>query len=596
MKFDEHYKLFEEFFTAVDSAVKHIDHVEERIITHGKAGIDAALEHILGACNHFITDTQYKISLKVDGAPSIVCGIDNNKRFFVATKSIFTKSPKINYTNDDIERNHANQPGLVDKLKLALKYLPSLKLKGIYQLDYLFDNNIKSIESPQTIDGIQNSNKFVAFQPNTIKYACSPTSKYGEAIQKAKIGVAIHVEYEVSDGILKVKQYITDPREIKSVDDVFVYNVLVNKPLVPNEKLVNMVNRDIKQQEKHIRRLEKHVKFDIITSFAADLKSYINVEIRNGEFLENTSRSYRDFIEYMQNRKKITADRLELIKTHKKSFISILDITKALADLKNTAIKLFNDVTSSELLGAYLDKGDGNWQTTRPEGYAVSNSKQSITKLVNRQEFSHANFQNTKFMQPVKENTERTVCIAYGRMNPVTTGHEKLITVLSNTASKRGADCFIVPSHTQNNKKDPLSYDEKVEILQEVCPSNCQISNAGKTFMSLLRHLMEQGYNSVIHVAGSDRIPEFKAIIDQYNGKPDRSGAIPFQFDSYSFESAGERDPDSDDISGVSASKVRNAALNGDYPMFRAGLSQKINEQLARKTYDTIRSRIRHDV
>jgi hypothetical protein len=93
-------------------------------------------------------------------------------------------------------------------------------------MDYMFDNNIKQLEVPKLIDGVKNENRFLTFQPNTIKYAVTPDSPYGEQIINSKIGVAIHIEYMVKNGILKVKKYTSAPDEFSPSKTVFVFNIL----------------------------------------------------------------------------------------------------------------------------------------------------------------------------------------------------------------------------------------------------------------------------------------------------------------------------------------------------------------------------------
>ena len=197
------------------------------------------------------------------------------------------------------------------------------------------------------------------------------------------------------------------------------------------------------------------------------------------------------------------------------------------------------------------------------------------------------------FKQFFNEQSNKTAVIAFGRYNPPTVGHEKLIRKLTEVAKASGGDGFLVPSHTQNNKKDPLSFEEKKQILKYITPAGIEILDSGSNLISLLQDLQTRGYNNVIHIAGSDRIPEFEMLVDKYNGKPDSKGKVPFQFNSYKFESAGERDPDSEGVEGMSASKLRKAALEGDYNLFKQGMSQTIPELLVKQTFNHIRERIK---
>jgi phosphopantetheine adenylyltransferase len=197
------------------------------------------------------------------------------------------------------------------------------------------------------------------------------------------------------------------------------------------------------------------------------------------------------------------------------------------------------------------------------------------------------------FKQYLLEQIDNKVAvIAYGRYNPPTIGHQKLIDTVSETALKNNADAIIAPSHTEDKVKNPLSYSEKEEILKQMSKS-VNILDKGKTFISLLQYLQQQGYNKIIHVAGSDRIPEFEKVVETYNGKPDKKGIIPFSFNTYEFVSAGERDPDSEGVEGMSASKLRQLAVDGDLDKFKQGMSDLISDELKEKTYENIRSRIK---
>lgn len=197
------------------------------------------------------------------------------------------------------------------------------------------------------------------------------------------------------------------------------------------------------------------------------------------------------------------------------------------------------------------------------------------------------------FKQYLAEQIEDKVAvIAYGRYNPPTIGHQKLIDVIKEISQKNNADGIVAPSHTQDKDKNPLSYNEKEEILREMS-EGVHIADQGKTFISLLQFLQQQGYTKIIHVAGSDRIPEFQKLIEAYNGKPDKKGIVPFSFKEYTFISAGERDPDSDGVEGMSATKLRLHAKEGDLESFKQGMSDRVDDSLKEETFNKIRERIK---
>ena len=197
-------------------------------------------------------------------------------------------------------------------------------------MDYMFDDQIKYPHKPDNIDGIKNNNEFIAFKPNTIIYAVSPDSPYGDDIQNAQIGVAIHIEYQVVKGILKVKKYTSSPSEFKSSKDVFVFNVLINKPKNPNKRITTQLLRDVDKKKARIMKLVDKIDFDSLGPYTDTLKSYINVEVRGGEFLEDTSISSDKFITYIANRHKKQADKLKTEKGKEKVHAKMKETVRTL--------------------------------------------------------------------------------------------------------------------------------------------------------------------------------------------------------------------------------------------------------------------------
>jgi len=165
----------------------------------------------------------------------------------------------------------------------------------------------------------------------------------------------------------------------------------------------------------------------------------------------------------------------------------------------------------------------------------------------------------------LKEDDRSTAVFAFGRFNPPTIGHQKLIEKVQSMANQVNGKGFIFLSHTQNNKKDPLSFQEKqAYITSQINDPNLQIGSADvRTLIQALQKIQAQGRTRVIMVAGDDRVMEFQKFLNQYNGNPDQQGNIPYKFDDVQVVSAGQRDPDADDIAGVSASKAREWALKG---------------------------------
>ena len=165
----------------------------------------------------------------------------------------------------------------------------------------------------------------------------------------------------------------------------------------------------------------------------------------------------------------------------------------------------------------------------------------------------------------LREDDRATAVFAFGRFNPPTIGHQKLIEKVQSMARQVNGKGFIFLTHTQNNKKDPLTFQEKqAYITSQINDPNLQIGSADvRTLVQALQKIQAQGRTRVIMVAGDDRVMEFQKFLNQYNGNPDQQGNIPYKFDDVQVVSAGQRDPDADDIAGVSASKAREWALKG---------------------------------
>ena len=168
-----------------DTKLKHIHHAEDRPLLHGAAGFDHATGALEQAHNHILSGGHgSSLTMKYDGSPSIIFGTNpENGRFFVASKSAFNKKPKINYTHEDILKNHGHAPGLVEKLHAALNHLRKVTPKsGVYQGDMMFSGDDK-----------KESKRGVSFTPNTITYTAK--GDLGERIKRAKMGVVVHQQY-----------------------------------------------------------------------------------------------------------------------------------------------------------------------------------------------------------------------------------------------------------------------------------------------------------------------------------------------------------------------------------------------------------------
>tara|TARA_B100000085_G_scaffold112601_1_gene102766 strand:- start:1294 stop:2574 length:1281 start_codon:yes stop_codon:yes gene_type:complete len=187
------------------------------------------------------------------------------------------------------------------------------------------------------------------------------------------------------------------------------------------------------------------------------------------------------------------------------------------------------------------------------------------------------------FNRFISEAKEKSCTFTFGRFNPPTTGHELLVKKLMKVGS--GTDVLLFSSHSNDKRKNPLNHRDKVKYLKKFFGRIVVDANV-KTVFEIANYLQEQKYVNVNMVVGSDRVKEFEMLLTKYNGVKARHGY--YKFKNINIISAGERDPDADDVSGMSASKMRQFAEDGDFDSFKQGVPSK-GKSLAKKLYDDIR-------
>ena len=179
-----------------------------------------------------------------------------------------------------------------------------------------------------------------------------------------------------------------------------------------------------------------------------------------------------------------------------------------------------------------------------------------------------------------------SISITFGRFNPPTIGHETLINRVAREAKSSGGEYRIYPSRSQDPKKNPLDPGTKIKFMRQAYPdhANSIISSDGmRTIFDVLTALDSEGYSSVNIIVGGDRVSEFTSLANKYNGKL-------YNFDEINVVSAGDRDPDADGIEGMSASKMRKAAAEGDFDTFQQGIPKSVSKQGKEELFMTLRT------
>lgn len=372
-----------------EDKLTHLEHAEDHPINAGEAGF-AHAKQTLNSVHKALSGKGGKASVttKYDGSPSIVFGRHpETGKFFVASKSAFNKNPKINYTDKDIEANHGHAPGLVSKLKSALKHLPKVTPKtGVYQGDIM-----------HTEGDVKKEGDKAHFTPNTITYTAQGDEAKKAA--KAKIGVAVHTSYSgksFSDMKAKYNSGHTGFGEHSDVHMIDVTHPIEKTNYSKEQRAAYQQHMD--QAEQHHEAL-KGEGYKAIAPHADTIKTYINKTVRTGE--KPTVKGYKAHLAGLGEKaaeklktdaakSKVLAktnDSLAHVENHQQHFNAALQMHSSLQSAKNT---LAHALSSHTTYGHSI-----NGVATKPEGHvAVINNRP--TKIVDRAEFSRANFERTR--------------------------------------------------------------------------------------------------------------------------------------------------------------------------------------------------------
>lgn len=382
--------------------IKHLTHLEELVLTDQAAGIKLALSFITELLNTFKSnsDKSFFVTVKFDGAPSIIAGIDpETQRFFVATKSIANVTPKVNYTQEDIENNHSHAPGLAKKLSEALKHLPGVIVSGIYQGDFMYSRDDLKEISYQGTD-------YLTFKPNTILYAIEKDSLLGKRISKSKIGIVFHTKLVGNSLSTLQKQSNVSNNEFSVNGDVYLDDAKIKDltgTVTLTKELVSLVEKNIDQINEFQSRIDWQ---NIPESLYPKLQTFINSLIRKGTFLTNPEEDYERLLSYIkekaekeseklktdtakQKRKDVFEKFLQELEITKNDIIKIFEVSMLLEETKRIFIEKYDAAIKTK---QFLLEPDGSLKVTSPEGYVAVDHVGNMVKLVSRLQFSAANF------------------------------------------------------------------------------------------------------------------------------------------------------------------------------------------------------------
>jgi hypothetical protein len=388
----------------------HLEHIEDQVLNRGVAGAREAINFLQSLRNMLAghADTKMNITTKWDGAPAVFAGTNpENGKFFVGTKGIFAKNAKLNYTDADIDRNHPSE-GLNAKLKMALRYLPKLGIKGILQGDMMFT---KGDLKKETIDG----ESYITFQPNTIVYAVPTSAKLAQMMMAAQVGIVFHTSYTGQKMEDMKASFNIDIGRLATTKDVWFRDAsftdasgsatFTEEETKQITTILALAGRTF--QTIPALTLNRIASSDTILEY---IKTFNNTKVREGKKITDTRAHTLELVRFVEaklnkeissvkredTKRKKAAEKTEVMRFFRSSAMSlktIFDLQNLLVDAKLMIIRKLETIKS---IGTFIRTDDG-FRITAPEGFvAVSKTTGGALKLVDRLEFSQANFTAAK--------------------------------------------------------------------------------------------------------------------------------------------------------------------------------------------------------
>ena len=398
-------KKFTSYLTETKNT--HMEHIEDNVLNGGVQGARESIKFLRSLRDMLSgsAGSSVSVSVKWDGAPAVFAGNDpSDGRFFVAKKGIFAKNPKVYKTPEEVDADTSGD--LADKLKLALKYLPELGIKGVIQGDFLYSKpDLKTVS--------YKGEKYLTFHPNTLVYAVPAKSQLAKRIRSSKIGIVWHTSYSgktfeemkasfgknIAGSLVSSKNVWSTDAEYRDVSGTATFT----------KKDTKIITSILSSAGKVFQKLDAKSLNGISnnTELLLRMKTFLNTKVRKQERISNVKSAVKDMIDYMHNYYQIETEKRkspkgkaavdvrkkEVMKyfsnTNKTNLENILTLMNHIVDAKMMLIKKMNEVESLDTF-LLTDKG---FKATGVEGFvAIDKMGKSAVKLVDRMEFSYANF------------------------------------------------------------------------------------------------------------------------------------------------------------------------------------------------------------
>lgn len=406
----------------------HLEHAEDAMFDEGHAGGKSGAHYIHSLANGLRGKhgPDFKVTTKYDGAPAVIFGTHPaTGKFFVGTKSVFAKTPKINYSHRDIEKHHGDSPGLVTKLKAAYTHLKKLNVPHgeVYQGDMMYTpEDLKS----ENIDGKEH----ISFTPNTLTYAVPHGTDDAKKIARSKMGIIVHTGYKNFGAKEQSVEFSPDISHFQSHPDVWHKDAQMSKP-EGEEKLLSA--GDHKKIVEHLKIAHEHMdnSADFLDSTAKHptlkpiLKMFVNDNVKRGidkptkehlvDFITKRHTAEADKLKTQTGKDKVHARRIELINHVLQNSNHIHNTLTAHHNIAKAKSLLIDGLKKTKGIATYsktskVDPHTGaesiHHEAVEPEGFVmVDSSTGKALKAVKREQFSRMNFEKGK-MGALKRSKE----------------------------------------------------------------------------------------------------------------------------------------------------------------------------------------------
>lgn len=564
----------------------HQTHLESLVFT-GLDGLNEIQDKVEKFIDQFSNDANdLTQTVKIDGAPAVIiwssfAGYPNNS---ICLKSFVNSADNCLTSEEDINNKYKNQPDLVDKLKWALSIAQYIPEGEAWQGDCLF--------TKRTLEEVNILGKdYLVFQPNKLIYAFDENSDNFNKIKNADFGICFHTIYKgtlysksqyfnVNLNRLQVPSniYLMSPNieveekdeNVEQVKNSLDYFKQLKEYLKDNDDYNQLCNNQIflkywSLYENNNFASHSTVELDA-KDLISDLKSFIIEKLTKELNKKQTSLKTQKGLDRAREKFELDSSELtSLIDNNKTLILRLVSCFNLVAEIKQSMLEFYKKINFDYDL-FYKSTSQG-YIPAQFEGISLSTDDGDIVKLVDRSKFSFYNRNSDIESGFLHESLEDDIAVcAFGRMNPITIGHQKLV----DTMLKIPGHKLLYLSHTQNKKKDPLNYNQKLKWAKKIFEGKVNVIDSPAINMFYMLHeIYEEGYKKIVYVCGEDRYDEMISVLNKYNGYDTSAKDAYYSFDEISVVCAGQRNEDSlDEVSSASATKARKFALDGDFENF----------------------------